>query len=368
MSTWKDSLRHITVNLAEWNNAQYWAIVEVRVGLNFGSIFKYQDVQLGLYCDGEEVAVGYADAQGHWRIRIEGLSRSPEESIFEAQARLSLGRARNQAKSRYTVSEQGRPMSAQVTESAPPESEDEELVFALPEMIKVRAGTFWMGRSGYAHRVKLSRALKVASVPVTQELYELIMGDNPSNFKGAKRPVEQVSFWEAIAFCNKLSERCGYTPAYLFYKDRGQHCVEWSRSSNGFRLLTEAEWEYVAKSGREPTYSGGEHLNELGWFQDNAKTQTHPVGQKKANSWGIFDCSGNVWEWCLDEWDEQAYNGRKGTLNVDPVVINDLGADRRVRRGGSWASFNINCGASYRFWGRAAAKIDDTGFRIARTL
>jgi formylglycine-generating enzyme required for sulfatase activity len=235
-------------------------------------------------------------------------------------------------------------------------------------MIKVRGGTFWMGRSGSSHRVKISRPLQVASVPVTQELYQLIMNRNPSSFIGPQRPVEQVSFWEAILFCNKLSERCGYPPAYLFYQENGQPCVEWSRSSNGFRLLTEAEWEYTAKGGREAAYAGSENLSEVGWYQENSKHQTHNVGQKSPNQWGLFDCSGNVWEWCFDEWDEHAYQGRKGSLNVDPLVSEDLSADRRVRRGGAWVSFNLNCSTSYRFWGRAAAKIDDTGFRIARTL
>ena len=326
---------------------------------------------MGLYCDGEEVAVGYADAQGKWRVTLEGLRRSPDEAIFEAQARLSLGRARSKAAARYQVREDGRgvnPTSQVEADTASPDSQLEELRFLLPKMIKVRAGTFWMGRNAYAHRVKLSRSLSVASVPVTQELYELVMGANPSQFKGPKRPVEQVSFWEAIAFCNKLSDRHGYAPAYLFYEERGQPCVEWSRSSNGYRLLTEAEWEFSAKAGRESTFSGGEHLDELGWYQENAKSQTHKVGEKKANQWGLFDLSGNVWEWCFDEWNERAYDGRKGSLHIDPVVSELPSADRRVRRGGSWVSFNINCASSYRFWGRAAAKIDDTGFRIARTL
>ena len=101
-----------------------------------------------------------------------------------------------------------------------------------------------------------------------------------------------------------------------------------------------------------------------GGIKRNSKAQTHVVG-KESNKWGLFDMSGNVWEWCFDEWDESAYDGRKGSVNTDPVVANNPSADRRSRRGGSWVSFNINCAAYYRFWGRAAARIDDTGFRIA---
>lgn len=371
MSTWKDALRHITVHLIEWNNTQRWATVETRVALNYGAPFRYGDVQVGLYCDGEEVAIGYADAQGRWRVTIEGIKRAPDQAIFEAQARLSLGRARNQARPDYQVRADGRGVSAPEKEAIEEPiivQADEDLRFALPRMIKIKPSTFWMGKHVHAHRVKISRSLTVGAVPVTQELFQLVMGNNPSHFVGEKRPVEQVSFWEAIAFCNKLSGRCGYTSAYHFYEERGQPCVEWNRSSNGYRLLTEAEWEFVAKAGRESQFAGGDHLDDLGWYQENAKHQTQKVGQKDPNAWGLFDCSGNVWEWCFDEWDEAAYDGRKGSLHVDPVVAETPDSDRRVRRGGSWVSFNINCNTNYRFWGRAAAKVDDTGFRIARSL
>ena len=145
-------------------------------------------------------------------------------------------------------------------------------------------------------------------------------------------------------------------------------CVEWIRSSNGYRLLTEAEWEYAAKASRESNFAGGEHLADLGWYQENSKNQTHNVGQKEPNSWDLYDFCGNVWELCFDEWDETAYDGRKGTINQDPFVANSPAADRRVRRGGAWVSFTVNCSVNYRFWGRANARIDDTGFRIARTL
>ncbi len=370
MSVWSDSLRHITVQVIESNNAQFWAVVEVRFGLTYGAPFRANEVQLGLYCDGEEIAVGYSDAQGRWRIRVEGLKRISDESIFEAQARLSLGRARSEVKRTFQFDSKGKMISPEKpgVEEEVQESEDHELKLVLPKMKTLKVGTFWMGRSAHAHRVRISRSISVSEVPVTQDLYQLVMGKNPSKFPGSKRPAEQVSFWEAIAFCNKLSDRCGFPLAYQLYEDRGLPCVEWSRSSSGYRLLTEAEWEYAAKASRESNFSGSDHLADVGWYQENAKGQTHIVGKKESNKWGLFDCSGNVWEWCFDEWDESAYDGRKGSVNTDPLVSTNPSADRRVRRGGSWVSFNINCAVNYRFWGRAAARIDDTGFRIARTL
>lgn len=356
--------------MIESNESQYWAVVEVRFGLAYGAPFRANEVQLGLYCDGEEIAVGHSDAQAMWRIRVEGLKRRPSESIFEAQARISLGRARSEVRKTFQLDAAGKVISTtgEIPESLHEDRIDHELKLVHPEMKQIKMGTFWMGRNALAHRVRISRAISVSSVPVTQELYQLIMGNNPSNFSGVKRPVEQVSYWEALAFCNKLSDRCGLPLAYRIYEDQGLPCVEWSRSSSGYRLLTEAEWEFVAKASRESHYSGGDHLDDLGWYQENAKAQTQVVGKKEANKWGLFDLSGNVWEWCFDEWDEGAYDGRKGSVNTDPVVAVNPSADRRVRRGGSWVSFNINCAVYYRFWGRAAARIDDTGFRIARTL
>jgi formylglycine-generating enzyme required for sulfatase activity len=341
-------------------------VVESRFELKMGSPFRPTDVQLGLYCEGEEVAVGYADAQGKWAVRVEGLKRPAEELIFEAHARLSLKRARSERKVMYEV-RQGALSALEVADQSRTQR-DPQLDLVLPELTKIRAGNFWMGRSATAHRVRIPRPIMVGVTPVTQALYEVVMGENPSHFKGERRPVEQVSFWEALEFCNKLSALEGESAPYRLYEEGGRRCVEWLRSSKGYRLLTEAEWEYCAKAGREGLYAGNLALGDLAWYQDNARGRTHTVGQKEPNDWGLYDMSGNVWEWCFDEWDEAAYDHRFGEQQLDPVVAHKPSASKRVRRGGCWLAFAASCGVSNRFSGSATQQTDDTGFRVARTL
>ena len=144
--------------------------------------------------------------------------------------------------------------------------------------------------------------------------------------------------------------------------------MDWQRSANGYRLPSEAEWEYLARAGRDQEFAGSHSFTDVAWCQDNAKGKTHTVGQKKPNSWGIYDCSGNVWEWCFDEWDEQAYDWRKGEVHTDPVVIHKASATRRVKRGGSWIAFPMHCSVYHRFWSGANKESDEVGFRIVRSL
>ena len=369
-SEWSNQIRYLRVNLIDYHDLQKWALIEVIVELRISSVFRPNEVQIGLYTGGQEIAIGQCDAGGKWKVRVEGLSEAPSQMIFEAQARISLGRARNESKITYQVSSQGRTKAKREEALAIPAqaTPNPELQLCLPEMVRIKAGHFWMGRSALAHRVRFTRSLSVAIIPVTQNLYELIMHKNPSRFKGARRPVENVSFWQALEFCNRLSTEEGLTPAYTLFEDQGRPAVDWIQSSTGYRLPTEAEWEYIAKSGTESSFSGGNQLDEVGWYQGNAYNQTHTVGKKKSNEWGLYDLSGNVWEWCFDNWDADAYQGRKGELHLDPVISEKGYASKRVRRGGCWLAFPSNCTAHHRFWMHAHLKADDTGFRIVRSL
>jgi len=366
MSAWADQIRHLQVTMLDFNNPHGWAVVESRFELRLGAPFRPQDVQVALYCDGEEVAVGNADQQGRWAVRVEGLRRPAEDLVFEAHARLSLKRARSERRPAYQL--QAGVLAPVEAAATPRPARPADLALVMPEMKRLKPGNFWMGRSSHSHRVRFSRPLSVAATPVTQGLYEAVTGHNPSRFKGPKRPVEQVSFWEALEFCNALSALEGESPAYRLYEEEGRRCVEWLRSSTGYRLPTEAEWEFCAKAGREALYAGLAQLSDLGWYHENAQGQTHPVGEKEPNEWGLYDLCGNVWEWCFDVWDEEAFNDRLGEVQVDPVVLKGPNPARRVRRGGCWLAFAPSCVVTHRFSGPAVQQTDDTGLRVVRTV
>lgn len=155
------------------------------------------------------------------------------------------------------------------------------------------------------------KEFSILATEVTQELYESVMGENPSKFKGEKNlPVENVSWYDAVYFCNKLSAKCGLTPVYAVdgetdvekwgYAPHITGTVSQNENNNGYRLPTVEEWQYAAKGGQEFKYSGSANLDEVGWYDKNSEEKTHPVAQKNSNVYGLYDMSGNVWEWCWD--------------------------------------------------------------------
>ena len=157
------------------------------------------------------------------------------------------------------------------------------------------------------------RNYEMMKTEVTQKLYQKIMGENLSYFKGENNPVGGVSWYDAIYFCNKLSEKCGYTPVYSVngttdvtkwdytidkYSSQISGNIIQDISANGFRLPTMDEWEYAAKGGQNYKYAGSDNIDEVAWYEDNSGRTTHPVAQKKANGYGLYDMRGNVEEWC----------------------------------------------------------------------
>ncbi|SFU37676.1 Formylglycine-generating enzyme, required for sulfatase activity, contains SUMF1/FGE domain [Pustulibacterium marinum] len=187
-------------------------------------------------------------------------------------------------------------------------------------------------------------AFKLSKYPITQGLYKTIMGNNPSNFKGDQLPVESVSWVEAVQFCNALSQHLNRVPCYKI--DVHTESVEYNSTANGFRLPSEAEWQYACQSGTRDIRYGD--LDEVAWYKKNSANQLQEVGQKQPNEWGLYDMLGNVWEWCSDIYDESIYGSY------------------RIFRGGGWNDEERSVMATTRRRSHPFSfKIDDLGFRIA---
>ena len=194
------------------------------------------------------------------------------------------------------------------------------------------------------HRVKITQGFWLAKTPTTQAQWQAVMGNNPSRFQGEDLPVESVS-WDDI--CGNESGTGGFLGELNQLKPTG----------GGFHLPTEAQWEYACRAGTTGPYAG--NLDEMGWYRYNSGERTHPVGQKKANAWGLHDMHGNVWEWCADWYGDYDLN-----VVTDPTGPAD--GSYRVLRGGGWGSpaNHARCAARPYGWPNYAG--DYFGCRVAR--
>jgi len=222
------------------------------------------------------------------------------------------------------------------------------------------------------HWVRLTKGFFLSETEVTQAEYEAVMGTNPSYFSGSNRPVERVSWYDAVAYCNARSQTQGLTPAYTINRTS----VTWNQSANGYRLPTESEWEYACRAGTSTPFHTGSCLDaddEANYDGDNPysgcssgvdRRQTTDVKTFGANAWGLYDMHGNVWEWCWD-WYGTYPEGTQGSPAEDPTG-SEAGSDR-VRRGGGWDFSARYCRSAHRNLHSPGYGGSYVGFRLARS-
>ena len=248
------------------------------------------------------------------------------------------------------------------------------LLFIMPlafaedsDFVLVEGGSFLMGsRDGSAiempvHLVTLS-SFAICTHEVTQAEYEAVMGKNPSCFKGARLPVERVSWYDAVDYCNRRSEAEGLTPCYTGSRKKGWTC---DFAADGYRLPTEAEWEYAARGGKDgmgSLYSGSDSAAHVAWYGDSHNGSTHEVMGKAANELGLYDMSGNVWEWCWDFYGGYSHRPQRNPTGAERETL-------RVVRGGSWYADVYKCRVSART-GTWSEEYNDAGqgFRLVRSV
>jgi formylglycine-generating enzyme len=240
------------------------------------------------------------------------------------------------------------------------------------EFISVSPGSFQMGCTGKqtncegdekpSHTITLTQGFQIQATEVTQEQYRAVTGEDPSQFSACRPdcPVENVSWYDAIGFANDLSRKEGMTPAYF----GSGTTTRWDKSANGYRLPTEAEWEYAARAGQETVYSGSDDPSAVAWTVTNSGHRTHKVKTTRPNEWGLYDMSGNVLEWCWDLYASGYYRSSPDTNPVGPTRT----ANNRVLRSSSWSSEPNHARVANRVNASPTRSTGSIGFRLVRPV
>ncbi|OFO31728.1 transcriptional regulator [Fusobacterium sp. HMSC064B11] len=253
--------------------------------------------------------------------------------------------------------------------------------FEKEYMIEVKGGKY---NPSFVDEEKVVFDIGVCKYPTTQKMWLEVTESNPSKFKDNDKPVENISWWEALEYCNRLSERYKLEPVYvIIYEDSNKISLKINqiggsptepneanfKNTEGFRLPTEIEWEWFTRGGEKAvdkeifdyTYSGSNDIDEVAWYDANSNKSTQNVGLKKPNQLGLYDCSGNVREWC--------YDTTENIENEKEYVYKSCSKYRQLR-GGSWNSPKASCIIYDRSYGLAieAKSYESVGFRIVRTI
>jgi len=246
----------------------------------------------------------------------------------------------------------------------PPASKKNEVAFDLGkdvklEMVLIPAGEFKMGsldsdQQAYPdekpqHRVRITKPFYLGKYLVTQEQWQAVMGGNPSQFKGLRKPVDSVSWDDCQKFLDKLNAKFATRPGK-------------------FRLPSEAQWEYACRAESTTRHYFGDDwskFGEYGWYRENSRERTRPVGQKKPNAWGLYDMHGNVWEWCADWWDERDGYYAHSPTDDPPGPATGW---RRALRGGSWGDRTNYCRSASRIGQNPMGFYNGLGLRVCRVL
>ena len=307
------------------------------------------------------------DGSGNWKLK-EGLVCENELALKVEILRMaeeSIGHEIKESFENGFLEEMFVGVCGEIEVGDLSENQQQRLMKKVSEVVEIKSGSFTMGSpeeeenrgdDEVQHEVELTRDFLMMKYQVTQVLWESVMGENPSSFRGASRPVETVNWFDCIDFANLLSEREGLEKVY----ERNGDEVKMNLEANGYRLPTEAEWEYAARGGENYIYSGSNNVDEVAWYSENSGSETHPVGQKKANGYGLYDMSGNVWEWVWDWYGEYPSGSQ-----TDP--LGSPSGSRRVLRGGYWDYDPLSVRVSYRSSGVPAYRINRSGFRLGRS-
>jgi len=214
-------------------------------------------------------------------------------------------------------------------------------------MVEVPAGSINLRDDRIDRHWKVElRTFLIGRYPVTQDEYASVTGQRPSAYAAGLNPVETVSWTDALLFCNALSRGLGLNEFYEV--DLAGNTAVYLPGSDGFRLPSDAEWEYACRAGTQgPRYGP---LDDIAWYAENSAGRSHEVGKKLPNAWGLYDMLGNVWEWCTDQYDPEVYGSY------------------RIFRGGGWSDTERGCLATNRRRSHPKFAIDDLGFRVARSL